>query len=527
MPQDVTYSTLFGHPEIRRIHLSSHTYIELSLTNKHFPPELYPLIRNLAKAIPLLDTPASEHSVKPMRVSMPGATQLVTLSVHVAEYAENGSRRSAQLGRTRAGDFARTAHYMGSKRNLGGFLLEAITGVLPPGGTVVDLMCGSGAATGVFTAFWRTVASDAQHFCRILAQVQGGGYSHERASACLQQMMPRFRAHVDQLSSPISRFLEAEDELMHADIDASTQAMFQTLIDTFPVFPADTAGDNWKPLVEVELRRERPGHVPYCLFTAYFANVYFGIRQCVEIDSLRFCIDQLESPEDRAWAMGALLASLSAAGTTHAAHFAQPPLRPGQKLTLAQTSRFLERRSTSIVHEFSVRLLSLAAQSEALPHRTQTVPGPWRHALQHLGAALSGDVLVYLDAPYKREEYSRYYHVLETLVSYGYPEALGTGRTPAKGTGPNERFASEFFARDPQRLAASLVDVISQVLRRGWICAWSYATSGDADIPKVVSDVMNVHRCRVQSFATPYTHQAQGGKSPRVVTEYLIVFHPE
>lgn len=528
MPEDLTYSTLFGHPEVRRIHLSDGTCLELPLTSKPLPPELFAFIRNLVEEIPLLEGRTTERLSDPIRVAIAGATQLITRSTTVLEYAETAFQRIAALGRIRASDFARTAHYMGSKRGLGGFLLEAITGMLPSDGTVVDLMCGSGAATGVFIPFWHTIASDAQHFCRILAHVQGGGYNREKASGCLQEIMPVFRNHLEELSLPIRGFLETEDELMHADVDSDTQAAFQTLIDAFPVYPSRSNAGVWNPEVEVELRRRSPARTPYCLFTAYFANVYFGIRQCVEIDSLRFAIDQLESPEDRIWALGALLASLSAAGTTHAAHFAQPPLRPNQKLTLRQTSRFLERRSTSIVHEFSIRLLSLAAQSEALPHRVQIVPGPWRQALRHVDAlSPSGTVVVYLDAPYKREEYSRYYHVLETLINYGYPEALGTGRTPAKGSRPNERFASEFFARDRQRLTASLVDVISQVIRRGWICAWSYATSGDADIPQVVSEVMKRNPCRVQSFATPYVHQAQGGKSPRTVREYLIVFCPE
>jgi len=35
---------------------------------------------------------------------------------------------------------------------------------------------------------------------------------------------------------------------------------------------------------------------------------------------------------------------------------------------------------------------------------------------------------VYADPPYTRHEYSRYYHVYETLHRYDYPESHGTGR---------------------------------------------------------------------------------------------------
>jgi adenine-specific DNA-methyltransferase len=36
--------------------------------------------------------------------------------------------------------------------------------------------------------------------------------------------------------------------------------------------------------------------------------------------------------------------------------------------------------------------------------------------------------VVYADPPYSAAQYSRYYHVLETLVLYDYPESSGAGR---------------------------------------------------------------------------------------------------
>ena len=46
--------------------------------------------------------------------------------------------------------------------------------------------------------------------------------------------------------------------------------------------------------------------------------------------------------------------------------------------------------------------------------------------------------LVYLDPPYSTENYSRYYHIAETLVNYDYPECR------FKGCYRDDRFKSSF-----------------------------------------------------------------------------------
>src|SRR5207253_2965645 len=45
-----------------------------------------------------------------------------------------------------------------------------------------------------------------------------------------------------------------------------------------------------------------------------------------------------------------------------------------------------------------------------------------------LDAAQLRGAVIYADPPYSKDHYSRYYHVLETLVRYDYPSAAGAGR---------------------------------------------------------------------------------------------------
>jgi adenine-specific DNA-methyltransferase len=52
-----------------------------------------------------------------------------------------------------------------------------------------------------------------------------------------------------------------------------------------------------------------------------------------------------------------------------------------------------------------------------------------------------GTAVIYADPPYSRAQYSRYYHLLETLVLYDYPEVTGKGRYRAG------RFTTDFSQR--------------------------------------------------------------------------------
>jgi hypothetical protein len=507
--------------------LSSNTHIDISWLAK-INPAFYAAARNLVPTAHLIgdQTTGEEKNVlyfSPIRVF----TSSNTVEKHIQE----------QIGRIQvvdfsdASDFARSAHYMGSKRSLAGFLVEAISGSLPADSVVVDLMCGSGAAARAFSRIWRTVASDIQEFCRILAMVQGGGFSRERAESLLKDVLPVARRHANDLRDKLNNFLEQEDKILHGDVDQILLEQYCDFISSFPLY-SDKKGSclrdkttGWNPTTEVNKRKQNLKLYPYCLFSAYFANVYFGLRQCVEIDSLRFAIDQIESEYERKWALGALITTLSALGTTYAAHFAQPKFRDVRDLNLENLPRILEQRAYSIIHEFSVRLMNLAEESEKSPRPIEVVAGPWRNALSALDRSLENEtVLVYLDAPYKREEYSRYYHVLETVVTYTYPSSIGTGRSPDKSKG--ERPESEFFTRAKGQINKVFVHLITEVLKRGWICAWSYADSGDANIVAVLNEVQDNIPFEAKSYATPYEHRSQGRRKSKKVIEYLIVMAP-
>lgn len=495
--------------------LGEHTRVELLDSVSH--PALGPALRSLGRAQggPEVDDTA--------RRWLPGTTILSTDGVAL-ELASAQSARVEAMEQLRAPDLAGATAYMGSKRELASFLVEAVFSETEGRSdvTMLDLMCGSGAAAAAFANYWPTYASDAQRFSVLLARSQGGGFTALEARTTVDETIRIAAQHVDALMVALAPYIEREDEILHlGDREGAIEDLRQFL----GIFPRyGMAGDaNWRPTEMVDEARSKPTAKPYVLFCAYFANVYFGVRQCVEIDSLRAAIDQLDEPH-RSWALAALIASVASVATTYGGHFAQPRISNPEQVTEKNIGWLIERRSASVVHEFSARLLNLAAESEVTAFPVVGLSGPWEGALeQFLGAANSADGVVYLDPPYRREEYSRYYHVLETLVRYDYPEMRDRGLAPPKG---HHRFASEFFTRSTKRREQLLVQIVSSIVRAGANCAWSYSDTADGSIRNIVRGVTAATGATVRSYAANHRHRAHGGRRDKQVVEYLIWFHP-
>jgi adenine-specific DNA methylase len=315
--------------------------------------------------------------------------------------------------------------------------------------------------------------------------------------------------------------LTKEEKIFHSDINIPLLKDYLKYIEDFPSYSKIKPSTTWRPAHFINLRKTNNTLFPYCLFSGYFANHYFGLKQCLEIDSIRYAIECIEDSNKKQWALGVLVSTLSAITSNYGGHFAQPI-----KIEESNIATVIEKRARSVFHEFSTRISNLSENSQSINKSIDILDGPWKNTLKLLKKKnLQKPTLVYLDAPYTREEYSRYYHVLETLVKYNYPSAVGKGRIPDKKKG--ERFASEFFSKKSENINNAIKKIISATIENGWFCAWSYSSSGKADIFQIVKYIKDKFDCKVRFFSTPHSYSAQGSKGKqKSVIEYLIIFIP-
>ena len=184
------------------------------------------------------------------------------------------------------------------------------------------------------------------------------------------------------------------------------------------------------PCLEHErvLRARIPSLTPYQLFSTTFAGTYFGLQQCIQIDSIRCAVDQLLhssflDKHQHTWMCLALCQAVSKVATT-TGHFAQY-MRANdnnRKRFLAQRRRCPWSEWLRAIYQFS------PIGTHAWRSRNRVYTSDAGLLLLDLQQTEQYPAVIYADPPYTRDQYSRYYHLYETLLKYDYPTSQATGR---------------------------------------------------------------------------------------------------
>lgn len=201
----------------------------------------------------------------------------------------------------------------------------------------------------------------------------------------------------------------------------------------------ERAATNWIPF-------------PAGLFSSVYAGTYFGITQALAIDRIRSAIDSctpLARPE-LSWHRAAMLSALSHAVSkavySPGKHFAQPHRIHAAKDLSFHARRALQDRGINVVTEFEQALTLIDAVAEGISggHMAEqlTVESVQSHHLLERKVNV-----VYADPPYTAQQYSRFYHVLESLVS-GVPPKLQKIRGQfTRGLYPEGKYLSSFSSK--------------------------------------------------------------------------------
>lgn len=180
----------------------------------------------------------------------------------------------------------------------------------------------------------------------------------------------------------------------------------------------------------------------YMLFSLNYAMPYFSLNQAVFIDSYRYAIDKLlESKEicetEYYIYLSLLMFLLNNIVTSVGDHYAQP-----QQFKLSDEKK-LKKEISKIIKKKSLDMIeclnSKCEEFKFVNAKTNSNKAFCMNYIDVLNSKSMENVdLIYIDPPYTNAHYSRFYHILETLVNYDYPEIEYFGRYR------NDRYQSSF-----------------------------------------------------------------------------------
>lgn len=335
--------------------------------------------------------------------------------------------------------------YMGTKHELADRVAEVIAGCRL--GRLLDAFAGMGAVADAHAGERQVWTNDVQHFAYLAGRCRFTDPAGPLPAPRMRELAtPIFQQNMALLKQQNSLAWEATDKM-------SASSSFREFEFLFTLVAGET------------IVHENA----YACFTARYANGYFSLTQCAEIDSIRCAIDTLRgrgllTQAQFDWGLLALgHAALRVANTT--GHFAQY-LTPSEKNFRRVVKQF-ERPV------FDQWLTSLKSLKPAGTPEWRSDNFATRSDCDALLRTISGvdDVgVVYCDPPYTDDQYSRFYHVWETLVLNDYPTVTGIGLYRP------DRFTTPFSLRS--KVKGAFQTLVEEVAATGADLVLSYPSNG-------------------------------------------------
>lgn len=387
--------------------------------------------------------------------------------------------------------------YMGTKREIAPAVVDVMSSAQP--GIALDVfagMCSVGEALFPSRQVW---TNDVQKFAyEVATAIFTDCGSPDDRLAVSDRQFSGFELEKNRISDVFKDSLLLEEEMLVCDNFVDFEATYS--------------------LFKEALIRDRSSFSggEYSLFTTIYSDSYFGLAQAIEIDSIMASIDGASvSPNQVRWLKIALgRAMLRVANST--GHFAQF-LKP--KASSFRT--FSRQRRRSVWEE----LLNSFEEMEPVGTRE------WRKRnksfnldcldlVPRLSKYKIRPSVIYADPPYTDDQYSRFYHLLETLILYDYPEVSGAGLYRA------DRFRTSFSLRT--EAATALDTLVAQVASTGADMVLSYPTNGL--VYEVGSDPLAIMRKYYRSvercYAISHKHSTFGaskGLAKSAVVEQIFL----
>lgn len=385
--------------------------------------------------------------------------------------------------------------YMGTKHDLADRVATIIAGCRP--GRLLDAFAGMGAVADAHTGTRQVWTNDVQHFAYLAGRCR---FTDPEGPVPALRMhyaaKPLFQQNLELLKSQNVTAWAATAVMPTAPDFATFDRLFKEVADE----PVTHEG-------------------AYACFTATYANAYFSLTQCAEIDSIRYALDTLRgrgviTQPQFDWGVLALgHAAQRVANTT--GHFAQflTPSASNYKRIARQFKRPV----------FDQWLASMSALKPAGTSQWRAENLATRSECDALLPTISScdDVgVVYCDPPYTDDQYSRFYHVWETLVLYDYPTVTGVGLYRP------DRFRTAFSLR--REVDVAFQTLVRDVASTGADLVLSYPSNGLLhDIGGDPLDVLRTAYSNVQLVAEiKYNHSTMGaskGQATASVAECLYV----
>lgn len=236
-------------------------------------------------------------------------------------------------------------------------------------------------------------------------------------------------------------------------------------------------------------------------FFENYADTYFSKLQCKEIDSLRYAINSIKNNYKKNLYLTALMYSMSICQST-SGHFAQY-LPKNHKRLVSIREKSIWKEFIKKSDDFSDLVLSNFDNKAFNLDYKELLKSPVFNKVD----------CVYIDTPYTGEQYSRFYHILETVTLNDEP------KLEYKGLYRDDRYRSNFSLRTKAKDEfVTMIKTLSKMQKK---VVLSYSSSGIVSVEELEYLFFKNFK-HYEMKIKKYNHSTQGKGSVKI-KEYLFI----
>lgn len=376
------------------------------------------------------------------------------------------------------GEQFRPIQYLGNKIRLLDVIAAAVESVAEPSARVADLFSGTSVVGRRLAARNAVTAVDVQGYAAALGRAMLLTDAADLSAFNEPLFLERAAAAHERLRKAFKPLIEREEGAL-SDLRKGQVAAIEGIIEGGSVISHAATGRSLSPTLRRMVERTDP-NLPDATAALTFGGVYFSYDQAIWLDALH---DAARSESDgiRDVVVAAMLGTCSEVVNTVGKQFAQPVRlsdRQGNPKPLL-IERTLRDRGLDVRQRFLAsfaRWRSASASGSSDNRVAQMDVDTFMRSSEPWDA-------VYADPPYTIDHYSRFYHVLETLVRRDRPGLSRMKRngvpTIMRGLYRDDRYQSDFCV--PSQAPDAFSRLFEAVAARRAPLILSYSGHADAD----------------------------------------------
>lgn len=377
--------------------------------------------------------------------------------------------------------------YMGSKKPIIDFITNSISEIHINDNYVCDLFAGSCSISAALKKDYNFISNDIQDYSRILAHTYFSDLSMFTYEELIELIEDAARIHV-------LRFTENYNNLFIDYSKINSTEEYQRI-----------------ELLQRNLLEGGQFNFDYYLFTKYYSGTYWSFEQCVWIDALRKVADNFIDSSVYYSILSSIMYAMSYAAQS-TGHFAQ--YRDGN--SPEAVNDILLYRQKDVFTLFKRKLQELASCLNNSVKELIAYTNSFESCLENIPEGTT----VYADPPYAPVHYSRFYHALETLIKYDYPDIEHKGRYR------NDRHQSDFSQKT--KALKAFGTLFNGIITKNSQMILSYSSTGVVPINDIIAlgnelYANEKYEIIVRTFDHKHSTMGRFEDRDRDVVEYLII----